>query len=489
MQAQGQSTQGPSTGVGISQVVMAQQQEQDVQSAITMGTAIRADTENAGSAMTRRRLMAIQTSARNFTGTTTRYIMQVQNITTERDGACELDSHANTCVIGANCIVLEHTGDTVNISGFSNALQGAYKDVPIIKAVTAYDDHLTGITYILVLGQVLYLPNEIDHTLLCPNQLRYHGIEIDECPKHLAPRDKPSTHSIFVPEGNLCIPLRLKGPVSLFDTRTPTYDEISSCKWVVLTGDKVWDPHSPAFHEEEEKMDFVHDVVNNCNDRQLMSLLSIKSSSSPFFDDYHLISRNIHVATTGKKPSVSKEQLARGWGIGIQTAKKTIQVTTQRGIRQIEGHLERRLKTKQAHSRYPHLNRRHGRFYTDTFFVSAPSLRGMKCVQLYTNDIGLTKVYPMGSKSDAHETLNVFIHEVGIPQEIHSDNAKELAEGYYKKICRDYGIKTTYSEPHSPWQNRAEAGIRELKRHVHRKMKARHVPRIHICSKIEPQQR
>ena len=82
----------------------------------------------------------------------------------------------------------------------------------------------------------------------------------------------------------------------------------------------------------------------------------------------------------------------------------------------------------------------------------------------------------MQSKAEAYDALNTFIHEVGIPHELHSDNAKELMEGRFKQICRDYGIKTTYSEPHSPWQNRAEAGIRELKRHVHRKMKSRNVP-------------
>lgn len=35
----------------------------------------------------------------------------------------------------------------------------------------------------------------------------------------------------------------------------------------------------------------------------------------------------------------------------------------------------------------------------------------------------------MQSKSEVSETLNAFIHEVGIPYELHSDNAKELMEG------------------------------------------------------------
>jgi hypothetical protein len=169
---------------------------------------------------------------------------------------------------------------------------------------------------------------------------------------------------------------------------------------------------------------------------------------------------------------ITGEVLAKRWGIGLDSAFKTIQVTTQRGIRNVTGPLERRLKTKQAHSRYPHLGGRHGRFYTDTFFLSVPTLRSCELAQLYTSDVGFMKVYPMRAKSEAFESLNAFIHEVEIPDELHSDDAKELMEGKFRAICRDYGIKTSYSEPHSPWQNRAEAGICELKRHVHRKMKA-----------------
>jgi hypothetical protein len=52
---------------------------------------------------------------------------------------------------------------------------------------------------------------------------------------------------------------------------------------------------------------------------------------------------------------------------------------------------------------------------------------------------------------------------VGIPSEIHSDDAKELIEGKFRQLCKEYGIKTSYTEPHSLWQNRAESGIRELK--------------------------
>jgi len=84
---------------------------------------------------------------------------------------------------------------------------------------------------------------------------------------------------------------------------------------------------------------------------------------------------------------------------------------------------------------------------------------------------------PMRLKSKAANTLRCSIHDVGIPQTLHNNNAKELMQGKWRKVCNDYSINTTYTEPHSPWQNRAEGSIRETKHHIHRKMKAHNVPK------------
>ena len=95
--------------------------------------------------------------------------------------------------------------------------------------------------------------------------------------------------------------------------------------------------------------------------------------------------------------------------------------------------------------------------------------------QIYINDLTLTKVYTMKQKSDVPDTLSSFIHEVGIPHSIHSDDTPELKHWRFKQLCKEYGIANTYTEPYSPWQNRAESNIRELKWHVGKKMKARNV--------------
>jgi hypothetical protein len=126
--------------------------------------------------------------------------MQVRQEDNICNSTCELYSHEGTCIAGPNCRVLEYTGYTVTVSGFSDKLHGPIENVFIFKAATAYDDLVTGITYILVSGQSIYLGNDVEHTLLCPNQLRYNGVTVDDCPKHLA-----------LPEQQVRVPLYLLG--------------------------------------------------------------------------------------------------------------------------------------------------------------------------------------------------------------------------------------------------------------------------------------
>jgi hypothetical protein len=177
-----------------------------------------------------------------------------------------------------------------------------------------------------------------------------------------------------------------------------------------------------------------------------------------------------------KQGGVNAEALAKLWNIGVDTAKKTIQYTTQKGIRSTLHPIERRFRTKQAQLRYRQLAGRHGSFYTDTFFSKVPSLNNFKMAQIYVNDLSFTKVYPMKVKSEAGDTLQTFIHDIGIPHSIRSDDAPELTHGKFKQLYKDYGINCGDTEPYSPWQNRAEGAIQELKRHVRRKMVGKRVP-------------
>jgi len=171
--------------------------------------------------------------------------------------------------------------------------------------------------------------------------------------------------------------------------------------------------------------------------------------ATPFFNETSL--RHLVSTTTSKREyKTTAKKLVTNWNIGLEAAKKTLQVATQKGVRHTTHPIEQRFRTRQAQLRYNQLGGRYGRFYTDTFFSAAPTLSGNSMAQIYTNDNGYTKVYPMKLKSQTHETLSTFIHEVGIPSAIHLDDAKELKHGKFKESCMEYHIPCSYTEPFSP---------------------------------------
>ena len=153
-------------------------------------------------------------------------IRQIQAINrSQKISVCraELDTHADTCGVNNTALILEYTGQVADVAGFSDSI-GVLKEVPIVKAALAYDHPTTGDTIVLIINQALHFGDNIQHMLLNPNQIRAHGIEVDDVPKHLT--GGKSTHSIFFPEARLRIPLQLHGVISYFTVRTPTLDEV-----------------------------------------------------------------------------------------------------------------------------------------------------------------------------------------------------------------------------------------------------------------------
>ena len=63
----------------------------------------------------------------------------------------------------------------------------------------------------------------MNHSLICPNQLRDFGVKVYDTPKQF---DSSSPHAIETDQ--LKIPLQLKGVISGFATRKPSEDEISN---------------------------------------------------------------------------------------------------------------------------------------------------------------------------------------------------------------------------------------------------------------------
>ncbi|KAI2504636.1 Reverse transcriptase (RNA-dependent DNA polymerase) [Fragilaria crotonensis] len=160
--------------------------------------------------------------------------------------------------------------------------------------------------------------------------------------------------------------------------------------------------------------------------------------------------------------------LARNWGIDLQTAKRTVDVTTQRGVRTVlHPTLSRRFRTNDRQLRYRRLPID---CFTDTLISNTTSRRNNKYAQIFATSDGWCRAFPMQKKSLAHEGLSLLFQREGVPNTIIMDGAREQTMGIFRKKCREVGVHVKQTEPHTPWSNAAEAAIRELKRGVGRQM-------------------
>ena len=167
--------------------------------------------------------------------------------------------------------------------------------------------------------------------------------------------------------------------------------------------------------------------------------------------------------TSERHPAVTFENLSQKWNIGLETAKRTLQVTTQQGVRTAVHPLHRRYRVDHLH-----LNRRHlkGDWFTDTLFSKVISIQGNTCAQVFTNG-NFTKVRPLNSKAKVAQALTKFADYVGIPDMLLSDGAAEVTGQHtdFMKEVNRLKIKLKRSEVGQSNQNyAADWEIGELKK-------------------------
>ena len=97
----------------------------------------------------------------------------------------DLDSHADTTVLGSSFKVLEDKLTTCTVAPFLT-IYAPTKDIPIVTGGTAYTNPETGTPYILVVNQSLYFGEDLQHSLLNPNQCRCNEVIVDLVPVHLS---------------------------------------------------------------------------------------------------------------------------------------------------------------------------------------------------------------------------------------------------------------------------------------------------------------
>ncbi len=392
------------------------------------------------------------------------------SITTARN---ELDSHADTCALGSNFVPLHYTGRVCDVSPYNSNTYDPERDVPIVNGATKYTDQVTGQVYILVINEGLWFGDKLTNSLINPNQLRYAGIIVQDNPFH-------STDPLAITHEDVVLHLHSQGTTIFFETTTPTQQELDYSPHIILTLDTEWNPHTVqlAAVQSAEAEDIFGDtepglaqissvycfneMAENLREYRQISLVDVEARKT-------FISRERH-------PAVSSENLSERWNIGLNQAKQTLKVTTQRGVRSAILPVSRRYRTDRM---YHQKKLRNQKFYTDTLFGQCKSISNNTCAQIFANESYFVKAYPMERKSMAGQALRQFIRDFGVPEQLTSDGASEQTgpKTEFMQNVRKYEIEHHVSEPHRPQQNRAESVIREVKRRWFRQMTKKRVPK------------
>jgi hypothetical protein len=178
----------------------------------------------------------------------------------------ELDSHADTCVLGWHVLIILDFNRPVSVVGYDASLgTHTYKTV---SGIIAYTDPTTGRPLHLVINQAIHIPR-LDYHLLCPMQCRVNDVTVDETPKFLAPQLTDQMHALTVPDPDnppqtISLPFMIRGVTLLLNVRTITSGEVPC---IHLTSETLtWDPQTTLYEESEAAMlnyfgDLVHDVT------------------------------------------------------------------------------------------------------------------------------------------------------------------------------------------------------------------------------------
>ncbi|KAI2499334.1 Reverse transcriptase (RNA-dependent DNA polymerase) [Fragilaria crotonensis] len=398
----------------------------------------------------------------------------------------ELDSHADTVVLGSNAIIMSYTTRECDVSPYADSYE-PIRNVPIVSGATAVTSQSTGQTYILIFNEAIWMGETLDHSLINPNQLRHHGIDVQDNPfgnvaMHIASDGDDFMH-----------PMQADGTTIFFDSRTPTNHELDTCQHIVLTSSNEWNPRDVQFPTAARHLEEGHNIsrirsspaqtefdmtTHNFDDRggitcvisaRLAAEVRVHSDDMP--PDIPLPKT---FATSKRHSDITAQELSERWLIGLSQAHETIKVTTQNCTRSAVLPLSRRYRADRVFEK-PLLR---GDFYTDTMDGRCKSTNGNRYAQVFANKDFFAIAFPLAAKSGAGDALRQFIGEYGRPERLTFDGSQEQCgrKTEFMKNVRKYSINFHITEPYRPNHNFAEGVIREIRKKWFRIMVRKNVP-------------
>jgi hypothetical protein len=174
--------------------------------------------------------------------------------------------------------------------------------------------------------------------------------------------------------------------------------------------------------------------------------------------------------------SVQAEHLSKVWRIDMETAEKTLEITSQNCNRKPSTELSRNYATNDKMLRYKRIKEF---FFMDTFYATkkaGKSSRGNACCQLFVTDKGFIYVVPMKKEADVLQAVKQFAKEIGAPDALICDAARAQISKDMRKFCNEIGTTLRALEENTPWSNKAELYIGLIKEAVRKDMKSSNSP-------------
>jgi hypothetical protein len=285
------------------------------------------------------------------------------------------------------------------------------------------------------------------------------------------------------------IPLDLHGVVPCFPTFKSTQQDFETCDRYELTyASPEYDPSAKTLYHQEADVtdswgnlkfqgDFHpkrHHVCSLHQKEAEIKLITANYSDisgklqdlSSVLDDESLLAELDNVTTTTYlnvsllksemryKSGVDAATFVKNWGIGIEAAKRTRLVTTQRGIRKmINPSLRKQYKT---HDRQLQYRRMSVIIFTDKMYSTISSRQQNKVAPIFCTDFGFVIAFTMKKESKAHEALSLLLHRDGVFNMMVMDRAKAQTEGQFIRKLRDAGCHINNTDPHTQSYNMGE---------------------------------
>ena len=344
--------------------------------------------------------------------------------------------------------------------------------------------------------------------------MRSYGIRVFDNPFTDGDEFGIETESVFIPFTTI-------GTNITFESRVPTAWEKKHLPVIILT-DREWDPHrADSFRRaptrEIAELRTIHSLTSGLTRMEISAIRSkqmnsqavrhgeVESTLGEISNTFHPQSfcdrligavniattyrsdmdqqletekeqRRIGLISNERHSKVTPEELARKWNIGIQTAKDTLRVTTQRGVRTAVHPMTRRLRVDHLHL---HRKRLAGTWYCDTLFSKTKSKLGNTCANVFTQG-KFTSVFPMTARKESGQSLIDFTDDIGIPENLVTDQAGEFTgkNTLFVREARKMRIRLFHTEKGRKNQNHAaEREIAFLAKRWRLRMAKKKVPK------------